>query len=101
MVTKNLFWLKGSMTNVQFFLFVHQLKKKTAFSKACRKSVTVMASGWYDVVRHRQSDAHLCAVTKRMQRVLIDQHMHQQQKRVDSTQQVTAAEFMFCKFMPL
>ena len=82
-------------------LFVHQLKKKTAFSKACCKLVMVMVSGWYDVMRHRQSDAHLCAVTKRMQHVLIDRHMHQQQKRVDSTQQVTAAEFMCCKFMPL
>ena len=49
--------------------------KGYAFCKACHKSVMVTVSGQYNVTRHCQSDDHLGAVTKRMQHVLIDQHM--------------------------
>ena len=61
--------------------------------------VKVTASGQYDVMKCCQSNAHLQAVAEDMQHVPIDQHMRQQQKRADSTQQVTAAELMFWKFV--
>ena len=80
------------------FICVLAAGKDYAFCKACHKSVMVTVSCQYNVTRHCQSDDHLGAVTKRMQHALIDQHMRQQQKRADSTLQVTAAELMFCKF---
>lgn len=63
------------MTKPSKTISVLWLKKKTAFCKACHKLVKVTVSGWYDVVRCCQSDAHLRAVTKRMQHVLINLHM--------------------------
>ena len=61
--------------------------------------VKVTASDQYDVMKCCQSNAHLQAVTEDMQHVPRDQHMRQQQKRADSTQQVTAAELVFWKFV--
>ena len=89
------------MTKPSKTLPVHWLKEKTMLFAQCviNLRVKVTASGQYDVMKCCQSDAHLHAVTKHMQHVPMDQHMRQQQMRADSTQQVTAAELMFCKFV--